>query len=75
VVEYLYIIQGVGSRKIKKVRRNLTETVRGQTYTVPGLEFHECPDCGEKIFDREAMRKIEACSPAFAKSGRRKKIA
>ena len=30
------------------------------------LEFHECPACGEKVFDREAMRKIQTHSPAFA---------
>ena len=61
-----------GSRKIRKVRRNLTRDFRGQTYVVPDLEFHECPNCGEKLYDREAMRKIEAHSPAFAKARSRK---
>jgi len=42
---------------------------RGQPYTVPDLEFYECPDCGERIYDREAMRKIEAYSPAFVRVG------
>ena len=55
-----------GSNKIKKVRRNFTGKYRGETYIVPSLEYHECPACGEKVFDREAMRKIEAHSPAFA---------
>ena len=31
-------------------------------------EFHECPACGEKVYDREAMRKIEAHYPAFSKT-------
>jgi hypothetical protein len=44
-----------GSEKIKKVRRNLM-----------GIS-----DCGEKVYDREAMRKIEAASPAF-RTGTRK---
>jgi len=57
-----------GSRKVKKVKRNWTGEYEGQTYPVPGLEFHECPTCGEKIYDREAMRKIEAHSPALAKA-------
>lgn len=57
-----------GSKKIKKVRRNWTGESQGQTYTVPELEFHECPKCGEKIYDRDAMRKIEAHSPAFVKT-------
>jgi len=56
------------SKRVKRVRRNWTGEFQGQGYTVPGLEFYECPDCGEKIYDREAMRKIEAHSPAFAKS-------
>jgi len=38
-------------------------------YTVEELEFYECPDCGEKVYDRDAMRTIEANSPAFAKTG------
>ncbi len=54
-----------GSKKLKKVRRNLVEECQGQTYVVPRLEFHECPDCGEKIYGPEAMRRIEAVSPAF----------
>ena len=41
------------------------EEYQGQRYIVPNLEFHECPDCGEKIYDPEAMRKIEAVSPGF----------
>ena len=56
-----------GSNKIKKVRRNWTGKVHGKTYTVPNLEYYECPDCGEKVYDREAMRKIEARSPVFSK--------
>lgn len=35
---------------------------------VPNLEHYECADCGEKVYDRQSMRKIEAHSPAFAES-------
>ena len=56
-----------GSDRIKKVQRDLSDEFEGQFYTVPDLEFWECPNCGERIYDREAMRKIEACSPAFAR--------
>ena len=56
-----------GGSKIKKVRRNWTSKFRGKTYMVPDLEYYECADCGEKVYDRQAMRKIEAHSPAFAK--------
>ncbi len=57
-----------GSNKIKKVRRKWTGKFHGQTYTVPRLEFHECPICGEKVYDREAMRQIEAHSPSLTKA-------
>jgi len=66
------ICPSCGSKRIKKVRRNLARDFQGQTYVVPNLEFHECPDCGEKIYDAQAMRKIEAHSPAFAKARSRK---
>jgi YgiT-type zinc finger domain-containing protein len=52
----------------KNIQRRKQEWVgeyRGRRFTVPDLEFYECPDCGEKVYDAEAMRKIEACSPAF----------
>jgi len=55
-----------GSRRIRKVRRDWTGEFQGQTYVVPGLEFYECPQCGERVYDRDAMRRIEAQSPAFA---------
>ncbi len=62
-----------GSSNIKKVRKDWSDNFRGQQYIVPSLEFYECPDCGEKIYDREAMRKIEAISPAYSKK-REKKV-
>jgi YgiT-type zinc finger domain-containing protein len=62
----LTICPTCGSDKIKKVRRNLQRSAKGIAYTVPLLEFHECPNCDEKVFDPEAMRKIESYSPTFA---------
>ena len=57
-----------GSAKIKKVRRKWSGEYKGQSYTVENLDFHECPNCKERVYDPEAMRAIEANSPAFAKS-------
>ncbi len=54
-----------GSDKIKRVRRNWTGEYQGHVYTVPALEFYECPSCGERIYDRYAMRNIQAYSPAY----------
>jgi len=61
-----------GSEKIKKVRRNLRGRFAERSYIVPSLEFYECPDCGEKVYDRDAMHKIEAASPAFNRPRTRK---
>lgn len=55
-----------GSRKIAKVERNWSGTWHGRSYTVPSLEFYECPACGERIYDPQAMRKIEKHRPASA---------
>jgi len=57
-----------GSKKIKRVRRKWTGQYQGETYSIDKLEFYQCPNCGERVYDREAMRKIEAHSPAFAKT-------
>jgi YgiT-type zinc finger domain-containing protein len=54
-----------GSDRIRKVRRDWTGTYNDEEYVVAKLAFHECPRCGEKVYDREAMRRIEARSPAF----------
>ncbi len=62
-----------GSGKIKKVKRNWTSKLQGQTYTVPALEFYECPNCGERVYEPQAMRKIEAHFPVFSKKATRKK--
>lgn len=57
-----------GSNKIKKVRKKWTGQFHGQAYSVPRLEFHECLAWGEKVYDREATRKIEVHSPALVKA-------
>jgi YgiT-type zinc finger domain-containing protein len=54
-----------GSNRIRKVCGSLLREFKGQTYTVSGLTCHECPDCGERAYEREAVRKIQAQSPAF----------
>ena len=54
--------------RIKKVRGDWIGEYQGEKYVVPDLEYWECEGCDEKIYDREAMRKIEAYSLAFEKS-------
>jgi len=64
-----------GSEKIKRVRRNWSGRYNEQSYTVPGLEYYECPDCGECVYEPESMRKIETHSPAYSKTDTRKRSA
>ena len=54
-----------GSDKIQQVVKDVTRKYKGQTYIVPAVEFYECSNCGEKVYDRAAMQKIEAYSPAY----------
>lgn len=54
-----------GSDRIQVVVRDLERKYQGRVYMVPDVTFYECPVCGEKVFDREAMLKIEAYSPAY----------
>jgi len=56
-----------GSDKIKRVTRDLPRQFKGQSYIVPMVEFYECLNCGEKVYDHEAMLKIESYSPAYRK--------
>jgi len=56
-----------GARALKRVQRTVRRTHRGRAYVVPDLEFYECAKCRERVYDREALRRIEACSPAFRK--------
>jgi YgiT-type zinc finger domain-containing protein len=58
-----------GSNRIQRVVRDVTRHAgrEGQTYVVPAVELYDCPVCGEIIYDREAMLKIEAYSPAYRK--------
>lgn len=37
----------------------------GQSYTVPQLAYVVCRECGEKIYDKAAMQKIQQYSPAY----------
>jgi YgiT-type zinc finger domain-containing protein len=61
-----------GSGKIRKVRKDWSREFRGLKYTVPSLEYYECPVCGEQIYDRQALRKIQEHSPATKKHHGRK---
>ena len=63
------------SKNLKKVRRTVTGTRQGKHYSAPGVEFYECPDCGEQIYDPTAMRQIEKHSRAGRRNRSEKTIA
>jgi len=54
-----------GSEKIRRVARDVTRKYKGRTYIVPNVGFYNCLNCGEKVYDHEAMLKIETYSPAY----------
>jgi len=54
-----------GSDKIQLVVKDIIRKYQDQTYTVPAVEFYECLNCGEKVYDRVAIKKVESYSPAY----------
>jgi YgiT-type zinc finger domain-containing protein len=60
---------------IYKVRKTVSGTRQGKRYSVPAVEFYECPDCGERIYDPTAMRQIEQRSNAGVRNKPVKRIA
>lgn len=56
-----------GGKRIKKVRKTVTGTREGRRYSAPDIEFYECPDCDEKVYEAEAIRQIEKYSIPPAK--------
>lgn len=54
-----------GSDKIQWVVKDVIRKYKGKNYIVPAVEFYECSNCGEKVYDRAAIQKIEAHSPAY----------
>ncbi|KAA0249628.1 YgiT-type zinc finger protein [Acidobacteria bacterium ACD] len=54
-----------GSTTIREVVEDWIGEFRGKRYVVPGLRFSACPACGERAYSPEAMRRIEAASPAY----------
>jgi len=61
-----------GSSGIKRVKKDWKGEYQGKKYSVPSLSFYECPDCGERVYDRDAMHRIEEKSPALGKAHRKK---
>jgi YgiT-type zinc finger domain-containing protein len=59
-----------GSRRIRRVVADYRGNFRGKPYIARGVEHHECPNCGEKLFGPEAMRRIESSRPPHKRKTR-----
>ena len=57
-----------GSSAIRKIRGKWNGTYRGKTFPVTALEYFDSPNCHEKVYPSQAMRRIQESSPAYAKS-------
>ena len=64
-----------GSTNIKKVKKLVTGTRNGKRYSAPDIEFYECPDCGERVYDPAAIRRIEKHSNVTPRQRPARKIA
>ncbi len=64
-----------GSTSIRAVRGDWSGDYKGRRYVVKDLRYFRCPRCGEKVYTPEAMRRIQAASPAFSKGQRSRKSA
>jgi YgiT-type zinc finger domain-containing protein len=51
-----------GSKRIRKVRRTVRRGGAGHEVSVPDVILHECPDCGERLYSPEALRRIQSCT-------------
>jgi YgiT-type zinc finger domain-containing protein len=48
------------SKRIRLVKRDIISKRGGRETVVPDVEFHECPDCHERLFSPEAIDYIAA---------------
>ena len=64
-----------GSRRVRQVREDVTFNIRGRRHIVRDLQFIRCDACGEKLFDLEASRKIDASILTPTRAAQRRKSA
>lgn len=52
-----------GSRRIKQVTEDVPCDFGGHAYISKDITFYSCPAYGERVYGREAMRRMEAQRP------------
>lgn len=60
-----------GSKRIRRVKRNIESRRGGQPFIARGIKIEECPDCGERLFSPEALEDIAAQRPHTARRRRK----
>ena len=61
-----------GSKRIRRVKRDIPSNRGAEPYVAHGIEIEECPVCGERLFSPEALHEIAAQQPRQKRAGRRK---
>ncbi|MGD1277314.1 MAG: YgiT-type zinc finger protein [Tepidisphaeraceae bacterium] len=64
-----------GSRRIRRVKRDIQSKRNGETFVAKGIEIEECPNCGERLFSPEALEAIAAQRTRLQKRPRARKSA
>ena len=64
-----------GSRRIRRVKRDIQSKRGGEKYVALGIEIEECPVCGERLFSPQSLEEIAAQRPPVQKRSRKRKSA
>ena len=64
-----------GSKRIRRVKRDIKSTRGGEPYVAHHIEIEECPNCGERLFSPEALDQIAARRPQTGKRTHTRKSA
>jgi YgiT-type zinc finger domain-containing protein len=64
-----------GSTQFRPVREDWAGSYAGKRYVIRKLRYFRCSQCGERVYDPSAMRRIQEASPAFARLAQARKTA
>jgi YgiT-type zinc finger domain-containing protein len=64
-----------GSKRIRRVKRDIPSTRGGRPFVAHGVAVEECPNCGEILFSPESLDEIEAQRPRARKAPHKRKSA
>lgn len=61
-----------GTRRLRRVKRDIKSHRGGQPYVARGIEVEECANCGERLFSPEALEAIAEQQPQSKRARARK---